>query len=188
MGAKVDLTGKVFGRLTVIKSLSPDKWGNYEWLCKCECGNIAVGRSSSLIKSVKRSCGCLSKENLEQRWLDMKKSNNYCVKGQCVEVSLSNSNAVFICDLDVWNELKKYTWHLDDLGYARSTCKGSNIRFHNLVMPCSDRRLVVDHINRNKLDNRKSNLRIVSHKENALNSERCGEHLSNTEIKIMRGE
>ena len=43
------------------------------------------------------------------------------------------------------------------------------VKLHRFVMDINDKNLVVDHINRNPLDNRKSNLRICSYKENSFN-------------------
>lgn len=34
-----NLTGKVFGHLTVIKKVENDYQGKNQWLCKCACGN-----------------------------------------------------------------------------------------------------------------------------------------------------
>lgn len=42
-----------------------DKYGSYKWLCKCDCGNIAYVRGSSLKSGLIRSCGCSRKEKLE---------------------------------------------------------------------------------------------------------------------------
>ena len=36
---KKNLTGRRFGRLTVIEEAGRDKWCNMIWLCKCDCGN-----------------------------------------------------------------------------------------------------------------------------------------------------
>ena len=39
MGKKIDLTGQVFGKLTVLKE-GERKNGKLYWTCQCECGNI----------------------------------------------------------------------------------------------------------------------------------------------------
>lgn len=43
------------------------------------------------------------------------------------------------------------------------------VKLHRYIMIINNSNLVVDHINRNPLDNRKSNLRICSYKENGFN-------------------
>lgn len=55
-----DLSGKRFGRLTVIER-SSRKSGTY-WSCVCDCGNKKEVLASHLIKGGIRSCGCLRKE------------------------------------------------------------------------------------------------------------------------------
>ena len=57
-----DLTGQVFGRLTVV-SLSHMQ-NNAYWNCVCECGASSVVNSCSLISKNTSSCGCLRKEAL----------------------------------------------------------------------------------------------------------------------------
>lgn len=69
MGNYIDLTGKRFGRLTVLeKAPSTVKNGRYEtWFnCKCDCGNIVTVRGRHLRYGHVNSCGCLEKENLER--------------------------------------------------------------------------------------------------------------------------
>lgn len=57
----VDLTGKKFGRLTVI-GISKKKVGRKTyWNCLCDCGKKKTVRSDSLQTSTK-SCGCLRDE------------------------------------------------------------------------------------------------------------------------------
>ena len=58
MGAKEDLTGRKFGRLTVISETAERKHGGVVWLCKCDCGNYTRVRSQSLKRGDTRSCGC----------------------------------------------------------------------------------------------------------------------------------
>jgi hypothetical protein len=51
-----DLTGKRFGRLTVIKLGDSNKQGR-RWLCQCDCGNKKLVYGKNLKRGVK-SCGC----------------------------------------------------------------------------------------------------------------------------------
>ena len=58
----LDLTGQVFGRLTVV-SRAENSNGRTRWLCLCECGNNKIVPSDALRSGKSRSCGCLSEEN-----------------------------------------------------------------------------------------------------------------------------
>lgn len=67
-----DLTGLVFGRLTVIKRSDNIIGGNernsVSWLCRCICGNEVILKSFSLnTKRPTLSCGCLIIDTLEER-------------------------------------------------------------------------------------------------------------------------
>lgn len=67
-----------------------------------------------------------------------------------------------------------YRWHLDSDGYARRTTprpdKRVAILMHRVVLGLSlDDLRRGDHFNRNKLDNRRANLRIVTGDANAQN-------------------
>lgn len=69
--------------------------------------------------------------------------------------------------------INSYKWYISQTGYAWRTQyqngKHTRIYLHRLVVGAKQGE-EVDHINRNKLDNRKENLRIVSHKENCWNT------------------
>lgn len=57
----VDLTGKTFGKLTVIRKAGNYKSGAALWKCRCECGNITYATGTALKNGSKKSCGCLKK-------------------------------------------------------------------------------------------------------------------------------
>lgn len=57
-----DLTGRRFGRLTVIKVSGRDERKNVLWSCQCSCGGKTVVRSHSLLRGNTKSCGCLKKD------------------------------------------------------------------------------------------------------------------------------
>lgn len=66
-----DLTGMVFGRLTVLERaedhVAPSGYKTPMWRCKCECGNEVVVRGKSLRKGETKSCGCLQRELSSER-------------------------------------------------------------------------------------------------------------------------
>lgn len=62
-----DLTGKRYGRLTVVRRLKPEeiKHKNTNWLCICDCGNYIHASAGRLNNGTTRSCGCLKNEYKE---------------------------------------------------------------------------------------------------------------------------
>lgn len=71
-------------------------------------------------------------------------------------------------DDSTFTKYEHLSWYLSDTGYAmRKTSEGS-IRLHRLVAGTPEGK-VTDHLNGDRLDNRKSNLRVCTQKENAQN-------------------
>jgi hypothetical protein len=64
--------------------------------------------------------------------------------------------------------LSKYKWHQSPQGYTQSKINGILMLMHRYIMKPNDNQ-VIDHINRNKLDNRRENLRITNTKLNNEN-------------------
>lgn len=62
--------------------------------------------------------------------------------------------------------IDKYQWLKLNIGYANSSVHGY---LHHKILPKKEG-FFVDHINRNKMDNRRSNLRYVTHKQSAANT------------------
>ena len=58
----IDLTGKRFGRLTVIRRGPTGKRGKVYWWCKCDCGSEALVRGDHLKNGLIRSCKCYQGE------------------------------------------------------------------------------------------------------------------------------
>jgi len=74
-----------------------------------------------------------------------------------------SATQVLVDDQD-WHHLNRLSWYIDN-GYVDSSIVG---RLHRYILKAKEGD-VVDHINRNKCDNRRSNLRIVSYSVNNNN-------------------
>lgn len=95
------------------------------------------------------------------------------------EIILYNRNneerARAIIDLEDICLVKDLKWNYA-IGYAYN--HKNKIHLHNFILNRTpDKKATVDHINRNRLDNRKSNLRIVDYKLNGFNK---GKQSNNT--------
>lgn len=80
-----------------------------------------------------------------------------------------------LIDIEDWEKVIKWKWQLDKAGYAtrtRETKVGKKaIKMHRVIMNAPDG-MQVDHINGNRSDNRKINLRLVTHTQNQWNSKK----------------
>ena len=171
----IDLTGQRFGRLTVVSRaenyVSPTgKSRHLRWDCICDCGNKCTVYGDALKAGRTKSCGCLQKENLNIINKHGRiKTNKYEIVGETVYVTVEKSEEKVICDLEDWEYLKEYYWNLNTNGYVTAVTSGrKRAMMHKLIMPDNTYE-VVDHINRNKLDNRKGNLRYTTYSVNAQN-------------------
>jgi hypothetical protein len=88
------------------------------------------------------------------------------------EIITKLGEIILVSDED-FERLSKYKWYLNDSGYAITFSwdskrkKSVHFRLHRILLGLTDPKIQVDHINGNRIDNRRENLRIVT---NAINS------------------
>lgn len=169
MGKFIDLTGQTFGRLTVLKKVDPyvspcgQKLTRYS--CKCVCGNIVTVNSLYLRNGRTRSCGCIQREHAKKQGLSNSKGNKYEFDGATGKCYFSNADGYFLFDSEDYDLIKKYTWrhhrHLIQAHSHYENGKQQCVVVARLLTNCPEG-LIVDHINHDLLDNRKSNLRVCT--------------------------
>ena len=67
MPNKINLKGKKFGRLKVLKESKKRSNGNVMWSCQCDCGKKVIVRGKALRKGNTKACGCLRLEQFISR-------------------------------------------------------------------------------------------------------------------------
>lgn len=175
---KENLIGQKFGRWTVVEE-GPgyiDKGANgikSNWYCDCDCGakhHLVSGRNLKAGNS--KSCGCLARENISKA---NRKYNTYDLSGEFGKGYDSNGN-VFWFDLDDYIKIKDHYWLQYNNGYFvalyRENGKSKTIQLHRLILGIQDEdwhKIVADHINGIKYDNRKDNLRVANRTQNCSN-------------------
>lgn len=128
MSKKIDLVGRVYGRLLVISQSPSNSNGLTRWLCKCDCGNETIVYGQSMKRGLTKSCGCYSKETHTKhgksvRSLDTK-NNEYSswqhMKDRCTNQESENYKgygAIGIAVCDRWlDEENGFTNFLHDMG------------------------------------------------------------------------
>ena len=82
-----------------------------------------------------------------------------------------------LVDDDIYYKFKLISMHMDG-GYCKGKTNGLNFILSRLIMNCDDPKTVVDHINSITKDNRRVNLRVVSHLRNGQNKSKAKDKLS----------
>jgi hypothetical protein len=83
-------------------------------------------------------------------------------------VKLSNGRGYALVSSEDLAKVSRHSWRLGSDGYALSTVNGKSVRMHQFVMG-RGRGDVIDHVNGDKLDNRRRNLRVATTQENSRN-------------------
>ncbi len=83
-------------------------------------------------------------------------------------VQLYKGNPAVVDDAD-FELVNQYRWYTSMAGYATRVSNGKRIWMHRLIND-TPRGYITDHINGNKLDNRRENLRTVTSTQNLYNN------------------
>lgn len=174
MENKVDeMIGRKFGLLTVIDRTNNYVFPNGDFViaynCRCDCGNNKIVPKKSLKNGNTRSCGCMHTEIIRKIGKSNIKKNTYDLSG-VYGIGFTVKGKAFYFDIEDYDIIKDYYWNISK-GYVVSETNnnGKPVRMHRLIMGCIDKKLDVDHINHNTVDNRKENLRIVTRSQNQMN-------------------
>lgn len=134
MSVKIEMVGKRFGRLQVIKEAFSNRSG-FHYICKCDCGTITKPiKGANLRNGRSKSCGCLQKEIITQRVTSHQKSRSRLygvwsgMRHRCNNKNASKYNfyggrGISVCD--EWNNSFEnfYQWAMEN-GYDENAKRG----------------------------------------------------------------
>lgn len=98
-------------------------------------------------------------------------------------IGLTNSSRMAMVSNRDFTTMRRFSWYLHKNGHAQTVVKGTpnkRVRMHNLIRPVP-KGFLVDHKDRNKLNNQRGNLRKATKSQNAQNM-----GISNSKRKTSR--
>lgn len=149
------------------------------WNCICECGKEFIGNGAKIRSGQKLSCGCLHKEKIIKHARELgyvyggynKKYNKYDLSND-FGIGFFITGEKFYFDLEDYDKIKNFYWE-NNHGYAVARIyeleNQEYIYMHRLIIGAKNEE-IVDHIDRNRLNNFKNNLRITDNSGNARNA------------------
>lgn len=165
-----DLTGRTFGRWVVLYRVD-DKVlpsGKYHpmWMCECQCDKHTrrIVDGYSLREGGTISCGCYRSEI---GYIKNRKYNKFELINDSYYVGYTDNGENFLFDKDDYDRVQDYYWSIDKShGYVKTNINKKKIYLHQLILQTNH---IIDHINNDKTDNRKINLRLASQLQNNRN-------------------
>ena len=188
MGKFIDRSGQKIGRWNIIEPTDQYKNGRRMWKCLCDCQldkpeterDYKIMDIKNILCGSSKSCGCYKAEQSLNNKRN-KRFNQYELHSNGYVVGTIKNGYQFYIDQDDLELVKPYSWHQHQDGYLR-TCTGyyqdetgkrhnKYVLMHKLIASAHgfDKSLEVDHINGIPYDNRKENLRSVTHMQNMQN-------------------
>lgn len=135
--SKIDLTGKKFGRLVVLREATQDerlRGGGISWVCQCDCGNVTIKRSGSLRSGRCNSCGCLAREAVHKARLSDLTGRKFGMLTVLHEVPMNERTSgivSWVCKCDCGNVITVIAGNLRSGGTKSCGCaRFSSITTH----------------------------------------------------------
>lgn len=155
-----DLTGQMFGKLTVKFHYGKNKHSHNLWYCICDCGGYTITDTNALRNGDTKSCGCLARELTIKRSTSHGKTHHRLyniynkIKERCYRESDPNykyygARGIIVCDEWLSDFENFYQWAInngysDNLTIDRIDVNGnympSNCRWVTMKTQCNNKR------------------------------------------------
>jgi len=147
--------GAVVGKLELLERFRDAN--SWRWRCICACGQHVTPLESNLRNGYSKSCGSCGKNDYRP-----------CSDGVTVKVTSTNG-FTFIIDKDDVPLVKTKKWHVVTNQIGLQTVIASDKTYLHHMLIGNHKGMEVDHIDGNRMNNRRDNLRVCTHQQNQCN-------------------
>lgn len=143
--------------------------------------HLQIAKSKNLTYCAKKMDKYIVEHKILNRKLNFPEDypdyNNKSIKIKCKKVDDTTvklvlpkypDKEVFVSKQD-YDKIKYYSWYVNKLGYVIARVEGKCTKLHRFLLEVKDPKVLVDHIDGNKQNNTRENLRISDHSKNAHN-------------------
>jgi len=145
----IDRVGMRYGRLTVQKRAGTTTSKKTAWECLCDCGNITIVDSCSLVTANTVSCGCYLKEKITKHggWKNSSYNTWRAMIRRCANVNDKDYPKYGAVGITVCDEWLDYTKFVQDMGepegaqtldridpygnYSKANCRWASVTVQN---------------------------------------------------------
>lgn len=158
---KANIVGKIFRYWEVLEETERNAYGTRQFLCRCRsCGSVSIKTKGQITQRKIDRC-----EHCPPNY-------HFTVNGNTA-VGLLADGSSFTIDTSDIDIVSKMWWRRKSNGYIITTMKNGqkkNLKLHDFLLnPNNLPNVIIDHINRDKSDCRRSNLRFVTPQQNCMN-------------------
>lgn len=121
----IDLTGKQFGRWTVIKK-APSQKKETMWVCQCSCGTVKNISGRNLRNGKTKSCGCLKKEQLSSSLTENLTGQTFGKLLVLNRIGSQCNHATWLCECECGNTTVVASNHLKSGAIISCGCNNSS--------------------------------------------------------------
>lgn len=151
--------GEEINNWLILSRVNNTSYGCPLYYCVCKrCGTESLKSYSQMARNKSGKCK------------SCKPNYSFIIDGNIAKGVLEDGTP-FLIDSNLIDEVSKYYWRVDSKGYIkRGDTNLPKMMLHWFVMGLEAKhKYQVDHINQNKMDNRKENLRMVTCHQNNMN-------------------
>lgn len=157
----IDISGQKFNRWTVLEFDRLDERGEAYWKCRCDCGSIRSVASYTIRKGTSKGCANCREPH--------RTGTPYEIKNAVATFTTRKGSTFTVSIIDA-QRVANHGWCLAERGYMLASINNKVVTLHQFLLGFRPN-MYIDHIDGNRLNNTRANLRWATPMQSAWNQD-----------------